>query len=127
MQIDIYFVFGPIAVPTLELPSREVGACVEFLGIVREMEGDRALAGLHYEAYRPMADEQMKRIFEALAVEHPCAHVTFIHRLGWIAVGETSLFLRVLAAHRGEALAFCGKAIDRMKEDVPIWKAAPPA
>ena len=69
-----------------------------------------------------MADEQMKRIFESLAVEHPCAHVIFIHRLGWVPVGEASLFVRVLAAHRGPALEFCADAIDRMKTDVPIWK-----
>src|SRR4051794_27349476 len=115
MEIAISFVEGAIAIPTLGLPSREIGACVEFLGIVRETEGDRALAGLHYEAYRPMAEVQMERIFRELAAQHPCARVIFIHRLGWVPVGEASLFLRVLAAHRGEALAFCKKAIDRMK------------
>ena len=124
MQIHIRFVESAIAVPPLELRSREVGACVEFLGIVRETEGQRSLAGLTYEAYRPMADVQMERIFHALAAEHPCSQVTFIHRLGWVPVGEASLFLRVLSAHRGEAIAFCEKAIDRMKQDVPIWKAA---
>jgi molybdopterin synthase catalytic subunit len=39
-------------------------------------------------------------------------------------VGEASLFVRVQSKHRGPALAFCGALIDRMKEDVPIWKTA---
>jgi molybdopterin synthase catalytic subunit len=119
---EIIFTTEPIVIPARALPSREIGACVEFQGLVREIEGDRALAGLHYEAHIAMATRHLERIFDELRSMHECAAVTFIHRLGWVPVGEASLFLRVLAAHRGPALHFCGDAIDRMKEDVPIWK-----
>lgn len=122
MQVEIHFTHEPIVAPELALPSREVGASVEFLGIVREMEGDRALAGLQYEAYEPMARKQLERIFAELHAVYPIQAVIFIHRLGWVPVGEASLLVRVLSAHRGEALRFCGSAIDQMKEDVPIWK-----
>ena len=124
METHIAFTPAHIVVPPLALPSREVGACVEFHGLVRETEHDRALAGLHYEAYEPMARTQLARIFTELHAAHPCAAVTFIHRLGWVPVGEASLFVRVLAAHRAEALRFLAGAIDRMKADVPIWKRA---
>ena len=124
METHIAFTHAPIVLPLLALPSREVGACVEFSGIVRETENDRALAGLHYEAYESMARIQLARIFAELHAAHPCAAVTFIHRLGWVPVGEASLFVRVLAAHRGEALRFLAEALDRMKADVPIWKRA---
>jgi molybdopterin synthase catalytic subunit len=66
----------------------------------------------------------LHRLFDEIANREACASVTFIHRLGWVPVQETSLFLRVLAAHRGPALRFCAEAIDRMKADVPIWKVA---
>jgi molybdopterin synthase catalytic subunit len=122
METHITFTTSPIAIPTLALPSREIGACVEFQGIVRETEQDRQLAGLHYEAYEPMARRHLSRIFDELAALHPCAVVVFIHRLGWVPVGEASLFVRVISAHRGEALQFVAEAIDRMKADVPIWK-----
>ena len=124
MEAHIVFTHAPIGVPPLALPSREVGARVEFHGLVRETEGAHALAGLHYEAYEPMARTQLARIFAELDAAHPCAAVTFIHRLGWVPVGEASLYVRVLAAHRGEALRFLAAAIDRMKADVPIWKRA---
>ena len=124
---EIIFTDRAIAVPPLALPSREIGACVEFHGIVRELEKGAALAGLEYEAYEPMAREQLARIFDELAAAHPVSAVLFIHRLGWVPVGEASMFVRVLAAHRGEALAFCGSAIDRMKADAPIWKLTPAA
>ena len=91
---------------------------------MRELEHGKALEGLAYEAHEVMARPQLERSSGSYRSSAPIAAVTFIHRLGWVAVGEASLFLRVLAAHRGEALAFCGAAIDRMKLDVPIWKTA---
>lgn len=122
MERSIEFTTCPIVIPPPALPSREIGAGVEFQGIVRELENGDALAGLHYEAYESMARRHLERIFDELAAEHPCAAVHFIHRLGWVPVGEASLFVRVLASHRGEALRFLAAAIDRMKADVPIWK-----
>lgn len=119
---EIIFTEKPILAPALALPSREIGACVEFQGLVREAEGGARLEGLHYDAYLPMARRHLGRIFDELHAAHGCDAVTFVHRLGWVPVGEASLFLRVLAAHRGPALRFCADAIDRMKADVPIWK-----
>ena len=124
MRTEIVFTHEEIVAPPLRMESREVGACVEFLGIVREMERGQALSGLGYEAHESMARKHLERIFHELSVEHPVEAVVFIHRLGWVPVGEASMFVRVLSAHRGEALAFCGAAIDRMKQDVPIWKRA---
>ena len=124
MKVEITFTTGPIAPVAVELTSLEIGACVEFQGIVREMERGAKLQGLHYETYESMARRHLKRIFDELEALHPCESVEFIHRLGWVPVGEASLFLRVQAGHRGEALRFCSDAIDRMKADVPIWKRA---
>jgi molybdopterin synthase catalytic subunit len=124
MVVEIHFTTAPIVVPRLALPSCEIGACAEFHGIVRQREGDAAIAGLHYEAYEPMARTILARHFAELASLHECDAVTFIHRLGWVPVAEASLYLRVLAAHRGPALSFLAEAIDRLKFDVPIWKLA---
>ena len=122
MNIEIVFTHDSIVIPPLELPSREIGACVEFHGIVRELEGEKALSGLYYEAYEDMARPLLERHFDELARLHPCDAVLFIHRLGWVPVGEPSLYVRVLSAHRGEGLRFLADAIDRLKLDVPIWK-----
>ncbi len=124
MIFHTFFTRSPIVPPAIETVSKEIGADVAFHGLVRELEHGRALAGLHYEAYEPMALKQITRIFTLLAETHPVACVTWIHRLGWVPVGEASLFLRVQSAHRAEALNFCALAIDAMKRDVPIWKTA---
>ena len=122
MKTEILFTREAITIPALTLTSREIGACVEFQGIVREMEGAAALQGLEYGAYEPMARRLLYAHFAELATQHPCESILFIHRLGWVPVGEASLFIRVLSAHRGEALRFLADAIDRLKQDVPIWK-----
>jgi molybdopterin synthase catalytic subunit len=122
MKIRIEFTQEVIVVPKLELPSREIGAVAEFQGLVREMEGERALKGLFYEAYEGMARNVLERHLRELGEAHGCEGVDFIHRLGWVPVGEASLFIRVVSAHRGEALRFVADSIDRLKLDVPIWK-----
>jgi molybdopterin synthase catalytic subunit len=124
MEKQITFTTSPIVIPAAVLSSREIGACVEFQGIVRELEQGQSLAGLQYEAHESMARKHLERIFEDLCTAHPCAAVLFIHRLGWVPVGEASLFVRVLSSHRGEALRFLAEAVDRMKADVPIWKCS---
>jgi len=48
-----------------------------------------------------------------------------MHRFGHIPVGETSLWIRVRAPHRAEALNLLTQFIDRLKKDVPIWKTKP--
>jgi len=123
MQIVIEFTHGPIAPPALDLPSREIGASLEFSGIVRELENGAPLKGLHYEAHEPMARKHLVRHMEETGLLHPCEAVHFIHRLGWVPVNEASLFVRVLSAHRGEALEFLAELINRLKTDVPIWKS----
>jgi molybdopterin synthase catalytic subunit len=47
-----------------------------------------------------------------------------VHRIGLVAAGEASLWIEVVAPHRGEAFAACQFLIDEMKRVVPIWKKA---
>ncbi len=122
MRIDITFTRDVIVVPELELSCNEIGAVVEFQGLVREMEEGDALEGLYYEAYDGMARKVLKRHLLELGEMYGCAAVEFIHRLGWVPVGEASLYIRVQSSHRAEGLRFLADAIDRLKLDVPIWK-----
>ena len=44
------------------------------------------------------------------------------HRLGQVAVGETSVGVAVSAAHRVEAFEAARYLIDELKRRAPIWK-----
>ena len=122
MKIEIHFTAEAIVISPLVPPSREIGAVVEFQGIVREMENGQALEGLCYEAYEPMARKVLEKHLTELGEIHGCAAVCFIHRTGWVPVGGASLYISVASSHRAEALRFLAEVIDRLKLDVPIWK-----
>ena len=124
METEIIFTEGPIVPPPQARALRETGAVVEFHGVVRATEGDAQLTGLFYEAYEPMARREFARIIAELGALHSPQAACIVHRIGFVPVGEPSLYVRVEAKHRGAALAFCGALIDRMKQDVPIWKIA---
>lgn len=124
MKTHIEFTRSPIVPPTPEFASREIGSCLEFSGIVRELENGSAIPGLCYEAYEPMARKKLEEILQQLCVEHPCNAVWFIHRLGFVPVGEASLYIRIVSGHRQPSLAFMANLIDRLKADVPVWKRA---
>jgi molybdopterin synthase catalytic subunit len=126
MEVSIEFTTGAIVIPAGQRTIRETGADLEFRGIVRETEQGIPIAGLTYEAHVPMAGRQLRRIIEELRITSPCQSLYFIHRLGWVPVGEASLYIRVQASHRAPAFQFCMALIDRVKQDVPIWKLNSP-
>ena len=98
------------------------GAVVTFLGTTRDHTGDRRVLSLEYEAYRPMADQQLARVAEEMDRRWGLAGVAIAHRLGRLEVGETSLVVAVSSAHRKDAFEACLYGVDRIKQIVPIWK-----
>lgn len=93
-----------------------------FIGNVRAHSRGRTIDHLEYEAYGPMALRTMQAIAAAIEAETPGARVAIHHRLGLLKIGETAVIIAASAAHRAEAFAACRAAIERLKEDVPIWK-----
>jgi molybdopterin synthase catalytic subunit len=100
----------------------KAGARAEFTGVVRSEEDGRAIAALEYEAYSPMAERTMQAIIEELARQHPCLFVRVTHRVGLVRVGEAAIHVAAAAPHRAAALAMVAGFVDRLKQDVPIWK-----
>ena len=98
------------------------GAVATFSGVVRNHHRGEAVDRLEYEAYGPMAEEQMRRIAEELRARWPLEGVAIVHRLGTLEVGEVSVAVAVASAHRRDALEACAFAIDRLKESLPVWK-----
>lgn len=102
--------------------SSGMGAAVYFSGVVRGQEGADAIVALDYSCFIPMAEHQFHRLFDRLAQRGSVESVRLVHRIGRVAVGESSLWIEVVSAHRAEAFAACQWVIDEMKQVVPIWK-----
>ena len=107
--------------------SDDAGAVVNFLGIVRGTEGSEAIRALEYESFQPMAEHQFHLLLDEIERRWPVKSVRLVHRLGVVNAGEPSLWVEVIAPHRGEAFAACQWLIDEMKRVVPIWKRPVPA
>lgn len=98
------------------------GATVTFVGTTRDNTAGRRVLFLEYEAYRPMADEQLERVADEMSDRWDLTGVAIHHRLGKLEIGEASLVVAVSSAHRREAFEACHYSIDRIKQIVPIWK-----
>jgi molybdopterin synthase catalytic subunit len=97
------------------------GTCI-FSGTVRDHSPAGAVTGLRYEAWEELARARLAAIAEEMAESWPLRRIAILHRVGDLAVGETSVIVAVSAAHRDEAFAACRHGIERLKADVPIWK-----
>jgi molybdopterin synthase catalytic subunit len=95
---------------------------VVFDGIVRNHSRNRETVYLDYEAYEEMALKQMGALAREAIPRFGVRHVTLVHRLGRINVGETSVLIVVASAHRAPAFDACRWIIDTLKKTVPIWK-----
>lgn len=98
------------------------GAIVTLDGFVREWTKGKQTEYLVYEAYEPMALEEMQKLGALAREKFEIAHVAIVHRLGRLEIGETSIVIAVAAPHRRSAFEACEWIIKELKRTVPIWK-----
>ncbi|XP_028384674.1 molybdopterin synthase catalytic subunit [Phyllostomus discolor] len=98
------------------------GAISLFVGTTRNNFEGRKVISLEYEAYIPMAENEVRRICRDLRQRWPVRHVAVLHRLGLVPVSEASVVIAVSSAHRAASLEAVSYAINALKARVPIWK-----
>lgn len=112
--------------------SDTAGAVVSFSGVVRNHDGGKPVNRLSYSAH-PTAHQVMADVVARLAAEQTAeaqgggstsrpVRIWAAHRIGMLDIGDPALVCAVSAAHRGQAFAVCSELVDRIKEQVPIWK-----
>jgi len=101
----------------------EAGGVGLFVGVVRDHHEGEAVDALTYEAWEERAETELRRLAEEVAARFDgirAIHAS--HRLGPLGIGDASVVVAVSAPHRDEALDATRVLIDRLKEEVPIWK-----
>ncbi|MFF2842972.1 molybdenum cofactor biosynthesis protein MoaE [Paenarthrobacter sp. NPDC057981] len=106
--------------------SDTAGAVVSFSGVVRNHDGGKPVDRLSYSAH-PTAHQAMSDVVAQLVAEHSGeadqpVRIWAAHRIGMLEIGDPALVCAVAAAHRGQAFAVCSELVDRVKQQVPIWK-----
>ena len=105
-----------------EVADPNAGAIATFTGTTRAESRGRRVIHLEYEAYAGMAEDVMAEIADELEARYDLCGIAITHRIGRVAIGETSVAIAVSARHRRDALAACAEAINALKERVPLWK-----
>lgn len=102
--------------------STSRGGLVTFSGAVRDFSKGQVITRLEYEAYVPMAEKKLEAIGLEARAQWPQVEVAVVHRVGVLVPGELAVVIAVAAPHRHEAFRACEFVIERLKQDVPIWK-----
>ncbi|PSP90117.1 molybdopterin synthase [Halobacteriales archaeon QS_4_69_34] len=104
--------------------AHRAGAIATFTGRVRRHDGpdDAPTRYLEFETYEGVADERLATIEAELEAREGVHRVLTHHRTGVVADGEDIVFVVVLAGHRREAFETVEDGIDRLKDEVPIFK-----
>jgi molybdopterin synthase catalytic subunit/molybdopterin converting factor small subunit len=98
------------------------GGIAMFLGVVRDHAEGKQVSRLDYEGHETLAAMEMRRVLESVVAEHAGVRIAAVHRVGELRIGDVAVCIAASAAHRDEAFAACRKAIDRIKQTVPLWK-----
>ena len=98
------------------------GAVVLFSGEVRDNNKGREVMHLEYEAYEPMANKMIDEILEEAISRFRLNQAVCVHRLGRVEISGCAVVVITGAGHRKEAYDANRYIIDRVKNEVPIWK-----
>lgn len=117
---------GPLSGDLLlpgRLASAGYGAIASFLGTVRDHHHGRGVTGLHYECYRPMAERLLAALIAEAAERCDRGLAASVHHgTGAMVPGQVSVAIHVASAHRVAAFDACRHLIERIKQDLPVWK-----
>ena len=111
-----------VAALVAEVAHPGTGATTLFVGTVRDQHEGRAVSGIDYEAYGPMALRELETILAEAAEHFGTDRIVVEHRLGTLAVTEASIAIAVAAPRRVAALEAQRYVIEAVKARVPIFK-----
>ena len=120
------FAVSEVAIDTAPLRERllahRAGAYASFEGWVRNVNDDRAVSALTYEAYLELAEAEGETILAEACAGFAIVDAACVHRVGRLALGELAVWVGVSAGHRDAGFSACRWIIDEVKSRVPIWK-----
>ncbi len=101
----------------------KAGAITLFIGVVRgQNEEGEEVQRLELEAYEEKANEVLNSICNDLKKRTGIVNVEIHHLLGEYTVGEEIVYALVAASHRKYLFPVMKEAVERYKNEAPIFK-----
>jgi len=106
------------------ISSSKFGASIFFTGTVRDVNENKKVIGITYDAHDKLviksfeeiyqeASEKLKIIDKAVFIEHT---------KGYLGLGDISILVAVACKHRDQAYVLSRYIIEEIKKRSPIWK-----
>ena len=106
----------------LRANTPKVGAIVNFVGVVRDLNEGEKIAEMELEHYPGMTEKALEDIIAEARSRWDLFDALVIHRVGPLKPLDQIVLVAVTSAHRGEAFAACEFIIDYLKTQAPFWK-----
>ncbi|MBT8189867.1 MAG: molybdenum cofactor biosynthesis protein MoaE [Saprospiraceae bacterium] len=97
------------------------GNCI-FIGTARDINKGKMVEKLFFESYEAMAKNEIDKIIKHCFDLYDIKKIGIYHRTGTVNLGDKAVIIAVSSKHRDAAFQACRFAIDKLKENVPIWK-----
>lgn len=100
----------------------KVGGLACFVGLVRDIAGDRPISAMTLEHYPGMTEKMLAEIEAEAQARWTLEASLVIHRYGRLEPGDRIVLVATASAHRAAALESCQFLIDWLKTKAPFWK-----
>ena len=106
------------------LNQSKFGAVIYFVGTVRELNENKTVTGITYDAKESMVIKSFEEIYEEadkkLNIKEKAVFIE--HVKGYVSLKEKSIIIGVACKHRDQAFALSRYIIEEIKKRSPIWK-----
>ena len=106
------------------ISSSKFGASIFFTGTVRDVNENKKVTGITYDAHDELVIKSFEEIYQEVGKKLKIADkAVFIeHIKGYLSLGDISIIIAVACKHRNEAYVLSRYIIEEVKKRSPIWK-----
>lgn len=109
-------------IAALRHADSRVGAVVNFLGTVRDVNEGATVVSLTLEHAPGLTEAALQSISEQAHARFDIFASLIIHRFGQLEPCDQIVLVAVTSAHRGQAFLACEFLMDYLKTQAPFWK-----
>ncbi len=106
------------------LNQSKFGAVIYFVGTVRDLNENKTVTGITYDAKENMVIRSFEKIYEEadnkLNIKEKAVFIE--HVKGYVGLKEKSIIIGVACKHRDQAFVLSRYIIEEIKKRSPIWK-----
>ena len=106
------------------LNQSKFGAVIYFVGTVRDLNENKTVTGITYDAKESMVIKSFEEIYKEadnkLNIDEKAVFIE--HVKGYVGLKEKSIIIGVACKHRDQAFVLSRYIIEEIKKRSPIWK-----